>query len=700
MLLLIYFFVILLLSAVFHFPILKQELSEDDGNWFYISVFRKYGYSNLISKNNTFYKGDAFFNLQTIFQYIYLIFKTEDPYFSKKIKYYWYIITDIAIFCCSFLIWDNINMSFIISSIYILLISQPNSYSDLTYAEFFVALPFIITIALYFLGVNHHNVWLLFISGVFASLVYQFKAIYLFVLTLPLFYRYTAFIENLYFFSGFIFILLILPNYIILCFSDKKKEDIQFYLKSLFHYYVSFYYVIINHIFKSKQNNNSTGTSEYIEGKWNDHISIKDEILKFYIIFKFAFKHSIVFVLLSIISLAFVKDRIFLYILCLIPFNLLVIFMQKSYHQPKLGFFNLPIAILSGFLIYYSFENTSIVSKVMIIFLISFSTFNAIKTMLLKLKKENISYIANVTIGSQVMYNLCPVIGKYVKDRTNKNDYIYVYGNYPSIYLLSRRRSIIKSVFSFPNRKQNVKYFKDILKYMAKTNTPIYFIDINNVCYEAWKPQQAFDYMGVNYIVEKKFFVKNHNNDYFYMYPGLPYNFTAYRLDEYYFIQNNIERLRLSNQPLSIKLEQIDKLIQRYDNIADLHSLKDIFIQGNTSIKSSLTEQIEIEQLIKNEKYEVAQNLLNAQILNSKSNAATWLMLGEIAFVQGNQLRAEDLFKESFELNPYSIVLLNNLAVLTYMQGNIKLAKKYIDNTLQYCPTYQDALTNKEMIYG
>ncbi|MDD3500821.1 MAG: hypothetical protein PHE19_00155, partial [Candidatus Cloacimonetes bacterium] len=158
--------------------------------------------------------------------------------------------------------------------------------------------------------------------------------------------------------------------------------------------------------------------------------------------------------------------------------------------------------------------------------------------------------------------------------------------------------------------------------------------------------------------------------------------------------------LRLSNQPLSIKLEQIDKLIQRYDNIADLHSLKDIFIQGNTSIKSSLTEQIEIEQLIKNEKYEVAQNLLNAQILNSKSNAATWLMLGEIAFVQGNQLRAEDLFKESFELNPYSIVLLNNLAVLTYMQGNIKLAKKYIDNTLQYCPTYQDALTNKEMIYG
>ena len=87
MLLLIYFFVILLLSAVFHFPILKQELSEDDGNWFYISVFRKYGYSNLISKNNTFYKGDAFFNLQTIFQYIYLIFKTEDPYFSKKIKY-------------------------------------------------------------------------------------------------------------------------------------------------------------------------------------------------------------------------------------------------------------------------------------------------------------------------------------------------------------------------------------------------------------------------------------------------------------------------------------------------------------------------------------------------------------------------------------------------------------------------------------
>ena len=159
-------------------------------------------------------------------------------------------------------------------------------------------------------------------------------------------------------------------------------------------------------------------------------------------------------------------------------------------------------------------------------------------------------------------------------------------------YIYFHEDEALLKCFFLPNRKQNVKYFKDILKYMAKTNTPIYFIDINNVCYEAWKPQQAFDYMGVNYIVEKKFFVKNHNNDYFYMYPGLPYNFTAYRLDEYYFIQNNIERLRLSNQPLSIKLEQIDKLIQRYDNIADLHSLKDFFFQCNNSIKSSLTVQI------------------------------------------------------------------------------------------------------------
>ncbi|HOE91707.1 MAG TPA: hypothetical protein PLV22_07000, partial [Candidatus Cloacimonadota bacterium] len=225
MLLYAYLFIIIALSSIAHYPILKQVLTEDDGNWFYISVFRKRGLYNLIIKNKKLYKGDAFFNLKAIFQYIYFIFNQEDAFFSKKIKYYWYIVTDLALFCCSYLIWTNIHLSLIISIIYIIMIAQPNSYGDLTYAEFFAVLPFLLSITLFYMGVNQSSITLILLSGIFASLTYQFNPIYLFIVLLPLFLYDHLLLEYAYFIGGFLF-LLALPYLIILIVSDEKKRNL------------------------------------------------------------------------------------------------------------------------------------------------------------------------------------------------------------------------------------------------------------------------------------------------------------------------------------------------------------------------------------------------------------------------------------------------------------------------------------------
>ena len=107
----IYLLVIIFCSSIVHYPILKKSISEDDGNWYYISVFRKFKIYNSIVQHNEMYKGSSFFNLQSIFQFIYFVFNKEDSNFSVKIKYHWYILTNLAIYFTSFILWKNVNLS-------------------------------------------------------------------------------------------------------------------------------------------------------------------------------------------------------------------------------------------------------------------------------------------------------------------------------------------------------------------------------------------------------------------------------------------------------------------------------------------------------------------------------------------------------------------------------------------------------------
>lgn len=53
---------------------------------------------------------------------------------------------------------------------------------------------------------------------------------------------------------------------------------------------------------------------------------------------------------------------------------------------------------------------------------------------------------------------------------------------------------------------------------------------------------------------------------------------------------------------------------------------------------------------------------------------------------------------KSYELNPYSIILLNNLAVLAFINQDTTLADTLLESALRFCPDYKDALMNKENI--
>jgi len=187
MFIMLFLAIITIMSLVLHYPILRKNISADDGNWFYISVFRRYGIYNLILRKKKLFNTLGFFNLHTIYQFIFFIFNKEDADFSKKIKYYWYVLTDVAVFVTSYILWGNPLLSFIISLIYIVQICQPETFSDLTYAEFFVVLPFCITISLFHIGLDLSSVYLIFFAGCMASIVYQIKPIYVVILAAPLF---------------------------------------------------------------------------------------------------------------------------------------------------------------------------------------------------------------------------------------------------------------------------------------------------------------------------------------------------------------------------------------------------------------------------------------------------------------------------------------------------------------------------------
>ncbi len=116
-------------------PITRKPLSEDEGNWYYLSVFRKRGLRPF--KNYSL----GGFDVKYMASLFYNIIPGNNIAALQYFKILWYTTTGISIYILSFVFWHNTTLSFIAGLLFIIIVAVPSSFFTLTYAEHFLILP-------------------------------------------------------------------------------------------------------------------------------------------------------------------------------------------------------------------------------------------------------------------------------------------------------------------------------------------------------------------------------------------------------------------------------------------------------------------------------------------------------------------------------------------------------------------------------
>ncbi len=74
------------------------------------------------------------------------------------------------------------------------------------------------------------------------------------------------------------------------------------------------------------------------------------------------------------------------------------------------------------------------------------------------------------------------------------------------------------------------------------------------------------------------------------------------------------------------------------------------------------------------------------------------LGLGEIAFHRGDLQGAFNAFQKVYQMHPYSVEALNNMAVILYQAGKPEEARQCLIEALRIAPDYEEAVRNLEQM--
>ncbi|MDY7039016.1 MAG: hypothetical protein SV375_23040, partial [Thermodesulfobacteriota bacterium] len=107
----IYQGLLIFIGMLFSIPMIRKPLSEDDGNWHYLSIFWKNGVR--IYKDLFLIYG--YFSIPWIAAKIYNSMGFRKPVFFHYFKAVWYIFNSLSIYWLTFVFWNDHALAFIAS---------------------------------------------------------------------------------------------------------------------------------------------------------------------------------------------------------------------------------------------------------------------------------------------------------------------------------------------------------------------------------------------------------------------------------------------------------------------------------------------------------------------------------------------------------------------------------------------------------
>ena len=685
-----------------------KPLYVDDGNWFYQTVFSKIGKKLYYYDKHVEHKDFDLLRPHGYFTIDWLASKfhwksANNEKFIQWFKIILYSLTSALLSITGLLLFNSLIAGITAGMIFALATgSGKTTYSDITYAEWFIIFPLTLSVLLLYIG--NDELWSFAAAGIILGWALHIKITsFGFAVFIPGFYISDNWIIELSIFLAAFITMMFLPVLLIsISTSSHKKQLIKYYLKNFFNPVIIGFLLVMQKtgLVKIKKGNAAdkliTVYGTYTKGKWDISNSVFKEFVSLKNMIKPIWQKFDIFLIITLAgSLSLLGDfnKHVLLLTILLAVNFILIMIQKNYFRPKINTMWMPVSILTGYSL--SKLNFNTIEGFLIVLILLYALLKTILPVLSGLKKTEREKLNDYSDEVQNLFKLSKQIGLYIKKISRPEDNLLVWGNYSNIYIYAERNAHMALYpFMFPNNKIISEELLEKAFHLKTAPKYIQIFDYN--IKDRWNPDRIQILMKASYKVIKTFKFSDEKKKVrnFHLmerqdksYKQILHSFLSKceNSEEKDIMTRKIKTVDINDYELKYYYETLNMNIDQ--KIEYIHA--QLSNNNNTAIKQSIMGRLLLEK----------GNIDAAtQLLNSASGEYTdfrdLISLGEIAFMQGSLSIAADCFKKAIDFNPICAEAYNNLGVYFNQIRDIPNSQTCFQTALLINPDYKEAREN------
>jgi Flp pilus assembly protein TadD len=701
--------------------LIRKPLSEDDGNWFYLAVFWKWGVR--LYKNSSLIFG--YFGIPWIAAGFYNLLGLRKVHYLNYLKMIWYTSTVLSVYwmvCC---FHPNCFFAFTAAVLFLVVTATPNTLFSLTYGEHFLIFPINMSIVFSYYGHTSGNDLYFICAGLMAGWAVQIKpTALLFGVLLPCSYLFISdpVLPLLYYLLSFAGLNL-LPVVVI---DQYGHKAIKSYFVATFGTVLSLLIVIADKFnllffkrfipddFYDKQ------ASAYIKSHHQKNIHEQWSSFKRFILPAVADLRLLLILAAAQVGLLLITFDFFIFCMAVLFFLFFFIQqIQKNYYTPHINPCWAPISILAAKTV-IDITPTLLAGGVLgltLIIAILIETVRLSKVIVSSFSPDQKDAMGFMGTFLGLLFRMAQSIGQYIKQHSQKEDKLLVWGDQSSIYLYAEREAFNPDYLFLYTHHLRIHDPKEERKliHALRENPPEWIIFYNYKFNDGWNMAKVSEEIGIPYAIQRNFRINDDQGNIIRTPDGVEMDFPLYRRDDLKYKEILIDKAiaaqagsdRLGMESLlkkvlhlfpddyeaSVRMELLEGRTNGQIS-TERNKLEEKLTEQRDKVQSSILFRLMAELDVREENWQAAiKRYIEARDLNP-DDFRIYNGLGEICLHIGKGQQAYQFFRKAMELNPYSADAYNNLGVMLAQDSQREEALACFGKSLSIIPGHPDTLNN------
>lgn len=529
---------------------LGKPYYEDDGNWFYYAVFRDKG----PRINFGVHSVPGHFGLHWVALQLSRVFDDDSPRFFYAAKAAWLTATSLAMYWTVFVFTGDMLSAFLTALAFTLVWTTPNTLFMLTYAEHFFLLPLLVALGAMRLGAVTDQLFWFAVAGGAVAWSTQFKITttpVLAIMPLGLFWAQSPW-WGLAVYGAAAAAQICLP----LAVTPSRREVgppqnvLQMTYRSLFAYaaMVAGKYPALGPL---KQflwrlgNVQRVNPYEYVSTvhRMHDGRTLAQKLEQV----MHGVRDLSPLLVLAVAGVASLPWRFEPVVFAGLGFSAYFVLMQQvqgNYFTPHFSPIWVGVSIAAGVTAAQAIHQDGANAGSLVAYVLMAGQLAWLARVQVReskpWRKDAVGYCH---ADKAYFMRVAQTVGEYVRDNSEENERLLVWGNHPAVYLYARRQTVgMKYLFTY-GHSTVVRHEAHLFQALQET-PPEWIVRYNNVVPESWNIENISGRTGVRYDLVQRIQIKDPKGRVARSYTGMPFDYPIYRRNDAHYLRMLKERAR------------------------------------------------------------------------------------------------------------------------------------------------------------